>query len=121
MKKNITDNENISDNAAARVKAGKVLNLKALAYDKSNNKIKKPYFVWTSSDPSIAAVTNGKVRAYKEGVVSIGVHMVPPAGSTQWKSEYCLIYVYEPVTKISIDYAEMKNVKKTSRRLYNKT
>lgn len=101
-RKDITGNTNVSDNTAARVKRGKTLSLTAMAYDKSGTKVKKPYYVWTTSDPTIATVANGKVKAYREGAVDIGVHMVPPAGSNDWKSAYCRIYVYEPVTKIGI-------------------
>ena len=109
-KKDITGNTETVSNAAARVVAGKTLKLTAKAYDDKGTKLKKPYYVWTTSNPDVATVADGKVQTYKEGAVDIGVHVVPADGSQKWVSEYCTIYVYEPVKSVGINFGTRDNV-----------
>jgi uncharacterized protein YjdB len=65
----------------------------------------KTKVIWTSSDPSVATIVNGKIRAYKEGPVTFTATLLPTAaaGSGELVSGSCDFYVYNPVKSIRID------------------
>ena len=89
-----------------RLSVGKSLTLKALVYSGNTPvKMNKARMLWTSSDPEIATVNNGRIRAYREGEVTFKTTFIPPRGSNANTpvTASCTFYVYNPAKSLRID------------------
>ena len=96
-----------------RLEVRKSLSLKSSVYSDSvpvrSNKAK---VLWSSSDPSVATVTNGKVNAYKEGEVTFTAILVPAEGQgTESVKASCTFYVYNPIRELKLSTKTVQGVR----------
>lgn len=58
--------------------------------------------IWTSENPEIASIENGKIKALKAGIVKITATSEDNNNAT----DYCEVIVNQPTTGISLNYSE---------------
>jgi hypothetical protein len=96
----VPDRVEIDTPQGIQVEEGEFLSLTASVYDSDGNVIHGKELVWSSSDESIAAVTDGKAEAIRPGEATITVTVK----DTQIKDTIS-ITVTQKVTEIEIDTA----------------
>ncbi len=97
-----------------RLEVRKSLSLKASVYsDSIPIKTGRSKVLWSSSDPSVAAVTNGKVKAYKEGEVTFTATLLPTeAGQgAENVNASCTFYVYNPIRELKLNSKTVPGVR----------
>ncbi|MBR5766138.1 MAG: Ig-like domain-containing protein, partial [Lachnospiraceae bacterium] len=94
-----------------RLAVGKGLTLRAAAYqDDREVQAMKVRIVWKSSEPEVATGNNGKIKAYKEGDVTIVATLIPKeekGAEVKTVSASFNLYVYNPIRKLEsrfLDY-----------------
>jgi uncharacterized protein YjdB len=65
----------------ASVEEGQAVTADARAYDGSNNEVTGRTFAWTSSDPTVATVSNGQITALRAGTTRISAVVGTVIGS----------------------------------------
>ncbi|MCR5486092.1 MAG: Ig-like domain-containing protein [Lachnospiraceae bacterium] len=84
-----------------RLQVNKTTKLSTVVLNK-NKIVKNAVILWKSSDPSVAAISNGVLKAYKEGVVRITATAIPQNPGEASAKAYCSFYIYHPVKKLAI-------------------